>query len=161
MYKYDHKSVHTIANELHHDRRNVQRLISKYKQTGTVERQSGQGRKRKLTKDIERRMVKQAKSGKSSRIIARNYNQKQEKEATTVSAVTVRRTLKRAGLKYRSVTPRDELTTAQMKKRLAYAHDRLHYDWRNVVFTDEKTFPMGASEKRHGKAQMREKHEKN
>src|SRR5215475_5744187 len=57
-WKDDKKSLHAIAKEMGVSRSVVQRLVQKYKQTHSVERRSGQGRKRKLTSATERNMVK-------------------------------------------------------------------------------------------------------
>ena len=109
-------------------------------------RRPGQGRKRKLTKQTVKQMLKKAKSGKAAPEIARSYNRNQENKADTITPRTVQRTLKREGLKYLGVTPREELSSAQIDKRVAYARRRLHYDWTYTLFTDEKSFLLGASE---------------
>ena len=148
-WKYDRKSIHAIAKEMNSDRTTVRRLIQKYEETGSVKRRSGQGRKRKLTKTDERKMRKKALTGQKATEIARDYNRKQESKGdshSSVSARTVRRTLKTTGLAYLAVTPRQALTQAQIAARLAYARGRLDDDWTPVLFVDEKTFVIGASE---------------
>src|SRR5690348_3634053 len=61
LWKYEGKSIHSIARELKIDRSNVKRLIEKYQNTRTVERQQGQGRKRKLPRKVARQLKKKAK----------------------------------------------------------------------------------------------------
>src|SRR5690606_18136687 len=80
-WKDDKKSLHAIAKEMGVNRRVVQRLVQKYKQTHSVERRSGQ---RKLTSTTERNMAKKAKSGKSAPAIMRSYNQTKESKTDTV-----------------------------------------------------------------------------
>lgn len=137
------KSIHAIAKELGIDRRNVKRLIEKYKETGSVERRSGQGRKRKLTRKVVRQMKQKAKRGKKATEITRDYNVTHENEGKTVGVHTVRRELKREGLKYLVNQEREELSPDHIAKRLAYSRKMLQYDWSQVLFTDEKTFPLG------------------
>ena len=146
LWKHEGKSLHAIATELGVDRRNVKKLIEKYKETGTVERRSGQGRKRKLTRKIVGQMRRKAKQGKSAPQLARRYNQKHEEEGQTISEWTVRTELKGTGLKYLVVEEKEELTPKQISDRLAYAKKRVKFDWRPVLFTDEKTFPVGTQQ---------------
>ena len=78
--------MYAIAKEVGVSRSIVQRMVQKYKQTHSVERRSGQGRKRKLTSATERNMVKKAKSAPA---IMRSYNQNKESKTDTVSERTV------------------------------------------------------------------------
>lgn len=143
MWKYEGKSKHAIAKELKVGRHNVIKLIEKYQKTGTVERQPGQGRKRKLSARIAEQMAKKARHGASAEEIARDYNKKQQEEGKKVSSTIVRKTLKAAGLRYLVREEKQELTTAQKTRRLAYAKKRRKFNWRPVLFTDEKTFLLG------------------
>ena len=43
---------------------------------------------------------------------------------------------------------REELTEAQKQKRLEFAESRMDYDWKNVLFTDEKSFWLGSGEQK-------------
>jgi len=147
-WKDDKKCMHAIAKELNVSRRVVQRLVQKYQQTHSVERRSGQGRKRKLNSATQRNMVKKAKSGKCAPAIMRSYNLNKESKTETISERTVHRALRSKGLKYMSVTQRETLTSTQIRNRLAYACERLNFNWKIVLFTDEKTFPLGAAEAR-------------
>lgn len=147
LWKYQGRSLHAIAEELEVDRRNVKRLIEKYKKTGKVERRSGQGRKRKLTRKDVGQMRKQAKRGKSAPDIARNYNRKHKQEEKTISKNTVKRELKQSGLKYLVREEVEELTSTQIASRLAYAKRKRQFDWTPVLFTDEKTFLLGITMK--------------
>ena len=54
--------------------------------------------------------------------------------------------MKEAGLKYLVIQERDQLTPAQIQKRLAYASTRSNFNWEPVLFTDEKTFCLGSGE---------------
>jgi transposase len=121
----------------------VKRLIEKYKKKGTVDREPGQGRKRKLTRKERQEMRKKAKKGKCVPEITRKYNQFHEEEGKSISEPTVRRGLKSTGSRGEE---REELTPKQITTRLAYAKKRLHFDWRPVLFTDEKTFPVGTQQ---------------
>ena len=109
----------------------MKRLIAKYKKKGTVDRESGQGRKRKLTRKKIQEMRKKAKKGKCVPELMRKYNQFHEEEGKSISEPTVRRGLKSTGLKYFGV---EELTAKQITDRLAYASKRLHFDWPRTIY---------------------------
>lgn len=149
LWKYERKSFHSIAKALNVDRSNVRRLIKKYEETMSTKRKSGQGRKRKLTASEERKIKRRALAGKKAKEITADYNAKHQNDGkceTPLSEITVRRSLERSGLRYLTVKPQEELTRDQMEKRLAYAKAKRSFDWKMVLFTDEKTFVVGASE---------------
>lgn len=152
-WKDEKKGTRTIAKELGISRRGVRNLIQKYQETGTVHDRPRSGRKRKLSTPEVKKLIARAKSGKSAPAIAREISDSKERKTKktkstteTVSETTIRRRLKESGLKYLVIQERDELTPSQIQKRLAYATARKHFDWRPVLFTDEKTFWLGSGE---------------
>ena len=52
--------------------------------------------------------------------------QEHQNNYETVSEITIRRTLKRSGLKYLVIQQQDELTSSQIQKRLVYSKARKH-----------------------------------
>jgi transposase len=129
--KLDIKSPNTVRKWL---RRNKQNL--------SLNNLRGQGRKRKLTSRQESQLVKKAKKGADAPELSRQLSKKVE---GGVTARTVRRVLRRRGLKYLVIEKREAITPAQAAKRLKFAQDRKDYDWKYAVFTDEKTFHVGTS----------------
>ena len=92
-----------------------------------------------------KKAVKKAKSGKAAPEIARDIS-KMKKKTSQVSARTVERRLKEQGLRYLVIQEREELTPDQIQKRLAYAKARKTFDWKPVLFSDEKSFWLGSGE---------------
>jgi hypothetical protein len=128
-------------------------LIHKYEETGTVHDRPRSGRKRKLSAAEVKKTIKKAKGGQSAPAIARDINETKQRKtkntkpkAKTVSERTIQRRLNESGLKYLVIQEQDELTPSQIQKRLAYAKARKHFDWRSVLFTDEKSFWLGSGE---------------
>jgi len=80
LWKDQGKEPATIAEELNINSQSVARLIEKYKKTGTVHRQPGQGRKHKLNTREELRMEEKAKRRKCAPAIAQDYNRHHEAE---------------------------------------------------------------------------------
>ena len=59
---------------------------------------------------------------------------------------TIQRVLKEKGFFYGKVQKIESLTKDHKKKRVAYAEENRKQDWNLVVFSDEKTFQLGAGE---------------
>lgn len=149
-WKDEKKGTRKIANELGVSRSKVQDLIHKYQETGTVHDRPRSGRKRKLTNPEVKQAIKKGKAGKSAPTIARQLSESKQRKSESskgpVNETTVRRRLKESGLRYLVIQERDELTPNQIQKRLAYARAREHFNWKRVLFTDEKSFWLGSGE---------------
>ena len=145
-WKDEKKGSRKIAKELEISRSGVDKLIQKYQETGTVHDRPKSGRKRKLSTAEVKKAVKKAKSGKAAPEIARDISKMKEKKTSQVSERTVERRLKEQGLRYLVIQEREELTPDQIQKRLAYAKARNFFDWKPVLFSDEKSFWLGSGE---------------
>ena len=145
-WKDEKKGSRKIVKELEISRSGVDKLIQKYQETGTVHDRPKSGRKRKLSTAEVKKAVKKAKSGKAAPEIARDISKMKEKKTSQVSARTVERRLKEQGLRYLVIQEREELTPDQIQKRLAYAKARNFFDWKPVLFSDEKSFWLGSGE---------------
>lgn len=145
LWKIDKVGTRAIAKKLKIRRKNVKQLIHKYQETGSVSTKSGQGRKRKLSSADVTRILKKAKTGKSARAIAQ---EEAKTHGGTMGRETIRRALKGSGLQYMNKLVREQLSNEHMRKRREYATKRILDDWKNVLFSDEKTFWLGAQEKK-------------
>lgn len=96
------------------------------------------GRKRKLSEADTKQVLKEAKKRKTSPQIA----QKLKKKA---SVRTIQRNIKERGQSWMKIKKIEKLTKAQKEKRVAYSVKMKGYEWKNVLFSDEKTFWLGAS----------------
>jgi transposase len=138
MHKDLKKTPYKIAQELKMNETTVHNIIEKYAETGTVHDLPKSGRKRKLSNKQVRQAVRKAKKGKTSTQIA------QECE-TEVSARTIRRRLREAGLFYGRILKVEKLTKRHKELRVQYSEDMKDYKWKRVFFSDEKTFQLGAT----------------
>ena len=130
-WKDEKKGTRAIAKELGISRSKVQDLIQKYQESGTIHDRPRPGRKRKLSDAEIKKATKQAKSGKSAPVtqsLSKSTPQNSKTRANTISDRTIQRRLKEAGLKYLVIQEQDQLTPAQIQKRLAYARARKHFD---------------------------------
>jgi transposase len=116
----------------------VKDILLKYEQTGDVEDLPRCGRKRKLSDREAKAMVKKAKKGKFAPEIAHESKKK-------IGVRTVQNTLKKAGIKYLKIKKVEKLSQAHMERRVKYSRDMKGYKWNKVLFSDEKTFYLGAS----------------
>jgi transposase len=126
-----------IARELKMNKNTVNNILDKYEKTRTVHDRPKSGRKRKLSKAEVSRAVKKAKKGKTAPQIARELKNK-------VNPRTIRRRLREAGLFYGRVIKEEKLTASHKKNRLQYSKDMKDFQWKRVLFSDEKTFELGS-----------------
>ena len=145
LWNIENLGTRKIAKKLNLQRKNVQHLIRKYNETGTVSNKPGQGRKRKLSPGDVTRIKKQVKSGKSAEEIAR---EEAKTHGGKMSSTTIRNALKESGLRYVSKEEREKLSEVHMQKRREFATRHMQDDWKNVLFSDEKSFWLGAEEKK-------------
>lgn len=138
-------SIHKISNELRIDRRSVRKTVHKYEDTGKVGSAHRGGRKRKIEEKERKQMATRAKKGKSAHQLADEYEQK---TGDSIDQATIRRILKGEGLAYMKKRRKERLTKLHKQKRLSYAKEMLEnkYEWKYVLFTDEKTFYLGTEE---------------
>jgi len=111
-------------------------VIDKYLETGGVKDRPGRGRKRILTKADERKMVKKAKKDLPATRIAAEYRKTKKK--------LLRSALHRHHLKWLRIHKVEKLSEANTAKRLKYAKEMKNHNWRQTMFSDEKTFWVGS-----------------
>jgi transposase len=133
------KKPATIAREVKCDPVTVIRTVKRYKETKTVDDRPRSGRKRKLSRKQERKIYKKARQRKS----ARKISEELQNEGISYDERSVRRRLKEE--KFFFLPPRkiQRLSKAHKKRRIEYAKNMLNADWKEVLFTDEKSFWLG------------------
>ena len=104
-----------ICRKTGFDRRFVTRWISRYNDSGSLDDAAGAGRKRKLSKSVERTVEKKmrGKRRRSSRVIARELK---KQKVADVCYVTVQRTMHRRDLRPRDKRGRLRFAKANAKK---------------------------------------------
>jgi transposase len=135
-----------IAKQIGVDRVTVYRWINKFKLTGCVTDLPRAGRPSSMTRGMKRAILRFAigKRHRSTRSIAAHMQLQDGIGNGAPSRETVRRVLCAAGAQpfHLSVVPR--ITSAQQKRRLAFAAKYCNEDWTRVVFSDEKLFRLYA-----------------
>ena len=116
-------------------------LLNKYHDTNSVRDRSGRGRKRKISEEEKKEIVKKAKRDKDSPVIAREFT---KKTGISVGIRTVERTLRETKLSYLPKQTVEELSEDNKARRLEYAISMNKYNWKRVFFSDEKTFLLGS-----------------
>lgn len=140
-----HLSHSAIAKRMGISRTTVIDILKKYHEIGTVNNRPGQGRKRKISELDEKKIVKKARKGKDATEIAREH---EAETGMRVHERTIQRVIKKHKLQYLVREEVEELSEVNKSKRLAYAQAMKGYKWKKVLFSDEKTFLLGA-EKTH------------
>ena len=134
-----HWSTKQIAHKVNCSREAVSLVLSRYRERGTAKDKPGRGRKRKLSNRECKEMARQAKKGKPATELARTRAIKTKKE---VSRSTVSRALRKEGLRNLKVKDVEALSAENKAERLKYSKDMKGYDFKRVLFSDEKKFPL-------------------
>lgn len=142
LIKRDKLTQRAVAEQLKISQTTVWKVWQKYRETKSVHDRPKSGRKRKLGPSDERAIIAAAKRRKSASEIA----QKLKKKGKQVCPETVRTTLKNCGFAYLKIQETEELSERHKAERLAYAQDMMNYDWKQVIFTDEKSFWLGSGQ---------------
>jgi transposase len=117
----------------------VGNVYKRFKDTATVAERPRRGRKRKLTHKEEQKVTRKARRRKSAPKIA----QEMKNEGKPVDERTVRRILKRESFYFLPPLKVKKLSKAHKRRRLEYAKEMMNRDWKEVLFTDEKSFWLG------------------
>jgi len=94
-----------------------------------------------LSDEDEKVIKKKAKAGKTATVIARELFQE---AGISVHVQTVLNTLHKQNLSYKKIQEEEAISEAAQQTRLQYARQMIGYDWKKVVFSDEKTFWLGS-----------------
>lgn len=146
LHDENHLSIRKIAEIVKVSTRSVTLVLKKHRETGSIKDRAGRGRKRKVSEQERKVMVQQAKKGKPATEIARLYRRKQKK---SIDEQTVRNILHEVGMVNLQDQRVEELTDANKQARLEYANSVGKCQWRRILFSDEKQFPVVFPLQRH------------
>lgn len=123
-----------IAEKVQCSRGCVHYTLAKFKRTGKVTDLPSPNRKSVIKKEQLDKLI--ARCRQYSYASARELR---DKEKLTCSISTVKRILKKYNLSgYRAVI-KQKLSESHMQKRVEFANQMIADDWKNVIFSDEKT----------------------
>ena len=132
-----------IAKRVGCHRSAVYRILEKYWETNQTKDRPKRGRKRKISAEDEKKIIKKSKQGKNATEIAREHERETK---VKVDPTTVGRLIATHNLKWLTRQQVEVLTDANKAKRLAYAQTIRSHNWSRVFFSDEKTFYLGATQ---------------
>ena len=110
----------------------VQWLVQKYKQTHSVGKRLGQGRKCKLSSATESNMMSKSKIWQICSSDNAWLQLKQKEHCLRDNGPSGTR---RKGLKYMSVTGRETLTSTQIRNKQGDTSERPNFNWENVYLS--------------------------
>ena len=116
----------------------VRSIAKKFEATKMLVNKTGRGRKRKISKKLERKLVRNV--NKNPRVTAATLVSDAAKSGITVSKKTVTRALHRNGLHAHRPRKTPLLKKRHLKARLEYANRNLGKDysyWKRVIWSDE------------------------
>ena len=127
-----------VAKRFNVSKSGVQRIVKKFEKTETLVNKSGRGRKRKISKILERKLVREA--SKNPRVTADTLVNDAATSGVNVSKKTVTRALQQNGLQAYRPRKTPFLKKRHLTARLKYANDNLQKDyshWKRVIWSDE------------------------
>lgn len=136
-----HLSARAIGRRMNIDHRTAANILKKYHETGGIEDRPRRAKKRKITEKEAKKIIKKAKSGMASTEIAREFRQEHNE---SIHEQTIRNVLHEHHFYYLKVQPIEALTEEQQQNRLTYATELINYNFKTVLFGDEKTFWLGS-----------------
>lgn len=117
----------------------VAKIVQKYKKTGIVLNQKGQGRKKKTTQRIDRAIVKMAQNNR--RLSGPKITSEIKKQfGIDVNPQTIRNRLNDAGFKGKKAVKKPLLSNKNVKRRLNWAKEHKLWteeQWKRVIWSDE------------------------
>ena len=123
-----------IAKERGYDPEESSCILARY-----VTDASRSGRPTVLTDTVQKHILK---------IISKNstthqYSLEEISKICGVSAISVWRCLKKRGFRWVKLTTKPALTKDMKKARLKFCLKYRHFDWRNIIWTDETSVVLG------------------
>lgn len=140
------QSVAKVAAANNVDQRTVRRWVLAHKDTGTIARAPGSGRKRKLSDEAVSAARKLLLDGKHAGVKRVAEALHAEGKAPKVHRTTLSRNVRAQGVQLGKPIhvvrgePERELSHATKTKRLQFAKADKHTNWDKVMFTDRKKF---------------------
>lgn len=139
-------SITAVAKKFKRRWHTIKDVKEKYTATGSLKRKTGGGRK-KVTNEEQATAIIAAHEANPFKTAVETAKERQ------VSRWTVGRVLKSAGIRARIPAKKQRLTDNHKEARLAWCHRHLQWtvvdDWSSVLFTDESSFQVNASERRN------------
>src|SRR5579871_3338750 len=138
--------IKVIAKELRCSKDTVQIWINRYQETGDVQEEEKQGRKRKTSEKEDLDIVSIAKKHRTSSSMEISLSM--SKQRTDISSSTVRRRLNEQSLHKLEPLKKLLLSDTNRDNRLIWAKANKNIDWSKVIFTDEITISQFSKPKK-------------
>lgn len=140
----DGRSQRYVANRFAVSRSTVQRVYTRFIETGSYSRRHGTGPRRKTSNRDDRFIVSLVLRNRHTTAVEAR-NELQHVRNVNVSERTVRRRLQESTLYSRRPATGPELLRQHRVARLQFARQHQNWnvgDWRHVMFTDESRFAL-------------------
>lgn len=141
-------SIRAVARQFGRNHKTIRKLLSKSRETGSVAHanQGRRGHLRSTTARADRRLLRTVRGRPTlPATLLRLMWGERSRRGNVLSAQTIRRRLREAGLRSRKMRRRPRLSPAHFASREQWAMQRIHWrqqQWRRVIFTDESRFRL-------------------
>src|ERR1700722_1470897 len=134
-------SNNAISKHIGCDPKTVRHWLDRWQNNEDLTSLSATGRPRATSEETDSKIVTIAK--RTQDVSSNEISKILKKSGVDIDARTVRRRLRECGGSYGPPLAKPLLTQDHREKRLQWAQQHKHFDWNNVIFTDEKTFELG------------------
>lgn len=147
-------AIRAVALQLGRSHTAIRKLLMKTRETGSVTHASrgSQHHLRSTTARADRRLLRMVRGCPTlPATLLRLMWGERSRRGNILSAQTIRRRLREAGLRSRKMRQQPRLTPAHCASREQWAMQRVHWrqqQWRRVIFTDESRFRLFHSDGR-------------
>src|SRR5579871_5026287 len=138
--------IRAIAKELRCSKDTIQTWINRYQETGDVQEEEKQGRKRKTSEKEDLDIISIAKKHRTSSSMKIFLSM--SKQGTDISSSIVRRRLNKQNLYKLEPLKKLLLSDTNRDNRLIWAKANKNTDWSKVIFTDETTISQFSKPKK-------------
>jgi len=133
------KMSHAAASKyMKVSRQFVTKWVNRFLDVGNVDDYPNRGRDGKVSQKAEKMIL--TLFSKNPTLTLREGVEKLARKSVNISYETIRRHLRKNGIKYRSTLLKPLLSENHVTKRLAWAQDNKDRDWGKVIFSDEASF---------------------
>ena len=143
-------TIKRIAADVGCSMSTVNYTLARFKTTGSNNSKPGRGRKSVLTKSDERYIAQSATRNRRATLseLTNFFNVSRKQK---ICETTLRKSLRKQGMRGRVACRKPLLSPVNIKKRLLFAKTYRHWtpeDWENVLFTDETKMELFGTNRR-------------
>lgn len=135
ILREQNRSIRYIAKYMNINAKAVTRWLNRYKNTDSIKRKPGSGRRKKTSKEEDNEIISKIDNNNVHTI--KDIQKILSEKSIDISKSTIRRRLNENDIIYTNPTRKPLLTARHRELRLNWALNNTSTNWENVLFSDE------------------------